>query len=199
MSETLLSERITALADDIAAPATAPYDDLVRGRRRVRRRRARVAAGTLVVVTGAVAVGALVPGPGAPDRVATDPAGRRPHQPTAVEPERLVDRITSLRRDRGHAITVRDLQAVSDAMAEGLAGPLGWLSVGAAPSWQAAGADTCPAGWTCADATVRGADRARWAHAGTVHQLAVDFDGRVDVFTVNQVDARPAEVAWATP
>jgi hypothetical protein len=32
-----------------------------------------------------------------------------------------------------------------------------------------------------------------------VHQLVVDLDGRVSLFTVNQADARPSDVAWATP
>lgn len=201
MNDTVLDERIHALAAAIPAPVVPAYDDLLRGRRlRQRRRRAGIAAGSVAaaaVVVAGVALGA------APSDRAADPEPR-PLQPAAALPVpeardgALVQQLDRLGGEEG-SITVRELRAVADALVDRISGHLGWLSVGAADSWQATGADTCPAGWTCEDAAVRGADRARWAESGTVHQLVVDLDGRVSLFTVNQADARPSDVAWATP
>lgn len=200
MTETQLTEQLHRLADGIEAPPGGGADDLARGRARLRRRRTTIAGGALAVVVAAgaawSAVGADGPAPvaDAPDLA---PAG-----PPADLPDRLQERIDALadgsrsREDELPAITVRQLRWVTDVLMDRVSGPLGWLSVGTYDTWAASGADGCPQGWACEDARVRGADRARWAEAGTVHQLAVEIAGTVHLFTLDGADERPTELAW---
>lgn len=200
MTETRLTEQLHRLAEEVAVPPGGADGDVARGRARLRRRRTTLAGGALVVACAgglawsAVDLGTTPTRPEAPSVASPAPAADR-----ARDLEALVNdlaRGTRSREDQLSSITLRQLRAVTDALRERVSGPIGWLSVGAFDSWHRSGADTCPPGWTCAAARVRGADRARWAEAGTVHQLAVDLDGSVHVFTLNGADERPAEVAW---
>lgn len=200
MTEAQLTEQIHRLAEGLEAPPGDADGDLVRGRARLRRRRTTLAGGVLTVaLAGGLAWSALDTDSAPP--VAGEPATIQPGAPADLRDD-LEARVRELaaptrsREDELPAITVRQLRWITDALVDRVSGPLGWLSVGTSDSWQASGAEACPRGWTCEDAQVRGADRARWAEAGTVHQLAVEVDGHVHLFTLNGADERPAEVAW---
>lgn len=203
MDTELLTERLHQLTDAAPLPGTVPADDVRRGRRRLRTRRAAGAGGAtaLAAALAGVLLGTV------PAERAQDPAPR-PAEPTVADrpaprtvQDSLAERVEALgvRGDGGDGrIRLDRLQYVSDTLRARVAGPVGWLSVGTAASWRSVGADRCPDGWTCEAARVRGADRARWAESGTVRQLAVAFDDTVHVFTLNTEEERPAEVAWAT-
>ncbi|GAA4809776.1 hypothetical protein ACFQ0K_14675 [Nocardioides caeni] len=208
MTETQLTERIHQLAEELPAPPWGVAGDLARGRARLRRRRTTLAGGALALaVAGGAAWTAVVgDGTGTPpvtsqDRAPAAPADLPADLPADV-PADLDARIQDLavrprtREEQLPAITVRQLQDIADVLMSRVQGPVGWLSVSVSDGWRASGADTCPQGWACEDARVRGADRARWAEAGTVHQLAVEVDGNVHVFTLDSEDQRPSAVAW---
>lgn len=205
MTETQLTDELHRFAEGIDDPAGAIEGDLARGRARLRRRRTALAGGAAAVALAGGLVWSAVDTDRAPSvAVAPDlaPLDVAPAGPPAQVVSDLEARIrdlagrTGTREDELPAITLNQLQAVTDALQERVPGPLGWLSVGTFDSWRAAGAGTCPQGWACEDARVRGAYRARWAESGAVHQLAVDFGGGIHLFTLNGADERPAEVAW---
>lgn len=204
MDTELLSERLHLLADDAPLPGTPAADDVRRGRRRLRARRLAGAGGATAL---AAALAGVVLGT-VPAEQAQDPAPQPAERTVADRPapravqNSLAERVEALSDggDGGDKAVIRldRLQHVSDTLRTRLAGPVGWLSFETATSWRSVGADRCPNGWACEAARVRGADRARWAESGTVHQLAVAFAGTIHVFTFNTEDERPAEVAWST-
>ncbi|GAA5016721.1 hypothetical protein GCM10023258_02490 [Terrabacter aeriphilus] len=91
MSDQMMLDRLTRLADDVTAPDTAVADDVARGRRGLRRHRVRTGLGGVVAagtVAGAVLVGSsLLPGVATDGSVtASSPTGAHASQLAASSP-----------------------------------------------------------------------------------------------------------------
>jgi hypothetical protein len=212
--EAQLTDRLHRLAEEVELPQSTPEDDVRRGQGRLRRRRALTVAGSGAAVAALVGAGFAVTG-SAPtaDRAIAPPAVEQPASERRV-PDRIEkERLESSRDDQLQHLLVDGLvgEVVAEskgtyrlsyllAATEALEDELGarsWvkIGVGEAASWKASGAPDCPAGWTCEDVDVRGADRARLATSDTVSQVVVEFPEQVLIVSLSTED-RPADGAY---
>lgn len=195
-----IDERIAALTAHAPVPETPVADDVRRGRRRLRARRAVAWGGATAVAASAALAGVALgdrPGEQARDRT---PVAVVP--PEVAPPPSGADRFAELGAlleadGRSDAVfTLQELRDLTDTVERRFGRTGRWHAVETTRSWAAAGAGACPSGWACADLRVRGADRARTAQSGGVRQVAVDFGGDVLVLTIASGDVSPKDLAW---
>ncbi|GAA3686368.1 hypothetical protein GCM10022237_50970 [Nocardioides ginsengisoli] len=183
MTDDLLTARIHELAAGIDVPTTTPYDDVRRGRRRERRRRAGLTAGAVATVAAAgVGWTAVAGGP-----ETARPASER-------EPAAASSGLTPVTPARLGPGDLRDLLHVLEDRAPK---PIRLRAIGRAATWEATGADGCRAGWTCEDVQVAGGARARFATDGVVSELVGELPREgVVVLVASTATTAPEELAF---
>ncbi|UMG93528.1 hypothetical protein [Nocardioides sp. TF02-7] len=204
-----LTERLRRIGDDLDLPTAPPSADVRRGRRRLRRHRGTVVAGSALAVSGVAGglglAGPIAAGPAEPpaERVADDAAVAAPvpgdRSRAAPDREQLLSEMTQQAPGgAGTEVSIGELEAAA-AAAEAVAGDQPWfrIAMGSGGSWQESGATGCASGWTCEDVTVEGAARARSAVTDGTTQVVAEFDGGVVVLTVGHVEgAEPGSLAF---
>lgn len=203
MDTDLLTERLTGLTDTVDLPGTTTNDDIGRGRRRLRWRRTVAAAGSLAAVA-AISGGAWALGLGRYEEVpvAHAPADRQ----DKVEGDVAADG-PALTRDEQLEGVFAEAESAGYSLDEVLAmvglvrdsfgseEPVS-VAIGEATSWKDSGAPTCPAGWSCEDADVKDASRAKLASKGETSQVVAQFPDRVLVLTYTSADSVGPDLAY---
>lgn len=197
-----IDERLAALAQHAPLPGAAAADDVRRGRRRLRARRLAATGGVAAAAVLAGAAGAAWNG------TASEPADRSAvEQPRAVDPSlaAVVDGLARAADDDGDGtVEASEMIALAQRSRPGRgAGTVFRFDTGT--RWSAVVGRPCPSGWTCAPATLRGADRAAVARSDDFTQVAAQYGGDVYVITLLERESltleqvRRARLAYEVP
>ena len=177
-----IDERLAALAEHAPVPHAPVTADVRRGRQRLRTRR--------LAATGAVAAAAVVAGLawGGP---AGDPDDRRAvDRPPAAEPwsAGVVDGLVrEADGDGDGTVDASEMIALAQRSRPGRTGGT-VFRFDTGTQWTAVVGRPCPAGWTCAPASLPGADDAAVAMSDDFTQVAAAYGD--DVYVVTLLERR---------